>query len=125
MSHAEAFRRKAEASASGGVPAPSEDPFFRFSIALGSHPSILPGMDSALKVRENRLRRAAKRQGLELQRFRSLDHRHALFGTYQLVGPDGSAAAANTHPAFGRHYGLTIEDVEKALGLTEGSEGQS
>jgi hypothetical protein len=81
-------------------------------------------MDKALKVRENRLRRAAKRQGLELQRFRTPDHRHALFGTYQLSGPDGSVIAANTHPAFGRRYGLTIEDVEKALGVAEGSEEQ-
>jgi hypothetical protein len=104
----------------GVFPAPSEDPVFRFGIALGSIVSILLGMDSALKVRENRLRRAAKRQGLELQRFRSLDHRHALFGTYQLVGPDDTVVNAKTHPAFGRQYGLTIEDVEKALGLAEG-----
>lgn len=72
--------------------------------------------DQALKVRENRLRRAAKRQGLELQRFRTKDHRHALYGTYQLTGPDGSVVAAREHPAFGRSYGLTIEEVEKHLG---------
>lgn len=76
-------------------------------------------MDKALKVRENRLRRAAKRQGLEFQRFRAVDPRHALYGTYQLVGSDGSIVAAKEHPAFGKQYGLTIEDVEKALGIAE------
>ena len=75
-------------------------------------------MDTALKVRENRLRRAAKRQGLELQRFRTMDPRHALYGTYQLAGPDGSVVAKE-HPAFGKQYGLTIEEVEKALGIAE------
>lgn len=73
-------------------------------------------MNDALKVRENRLRRAAKRRGLELQRFRTLDRGHALAGTYQLVGPDGSVVAAREHPAFGRTYGLSLDEVAKELG---------
>ena len=73
-------------------------------------------MDPAEKTRENRLRRAAKRQGLELQRHRSRDPRHALYGTYQLVRPSGSCAeAAKNHPAFGRSYGLSLDEAEKIL----------
>jgi len=77
-------------------------------------------MDTALKVRENRLRRAAKRQGLDLQRFRTHDPRHALYGTYQLVRlPGGEIHDAREHPAFGRQYGMTLDEVAKALGEGE------
>jgi len=74
-------------------------------------------MDKVQKARENRLRNAAKRQGLELQRHRARDSRHILYGTYQLVRlPDGEIHDAREHPAFGRQYGMTLDEVAKALG---------
>lgn len=72
-------------------------------------------MDNALKVRENRIRRMAQRRGLELQRHRARDTGHVLYGTYQIVRPDGSVAAAKEHPTFGRSYGLTLDEAVAAL----------
>ena len=64
------------------------------------------------KVLENRLRRAAVRQGLRLEKSRARDPRAITFGTYRLTDP-----ATNTVVACGRAdgYGLTLDEVEKAL----------
>jgi hypothetical protein len=72
-------------------------------------------VDTHQKVRENRVRRGARRQGLELQRFRARDHRHVLYDTYQIVRPDGSVVAAKEHPVFGKSYGLTLDEAEHIL----------
>lgn len=74
------------------------------------------GMDAKEKARENRIRGMARRRGLELQRHRARDHGHLLYGTYQLTRPDGSVAAAKDNAAFGRQYGLTLDEAEKILG---------
>jgi hypothetical protein len=61
-------------------------------------------MDSSTKIRENRLRRAAARQGLELSRTRRRDPRALDFGSYSLV------RAGMQH-----HYALTLDEVEARL----------
>jgi hypothetical protein len=76
-------------------------------------------MDTALKTRENRVRRMAQRRGLELQRHRARDTGHVLYGTYQIVRPDGSVVAAKEHPTFGRSYGLTLDEAIEKLERTE------
>lgn len=64
------------------------------------------------KVRENRLRRMAQRQGLRLEKSRRRDPRALDYGTYQLTDP-----ATNTLVAHGGQngYGLDLDAIEKAL----------
>ena len=64
------------------------------------------------KVRENRLRRMANRQGLALEKSRRRDKRAYDYGTYHLVD-----AATNTLTAYGHQsgYGLTLDEVEATL----------
>ena len=50
-------------------------------------------MDNKERVRENRLRRAAQRQGLQLVKSRRRDPRAFDFGTYQLL--DGTTVVAS------------------------------
>ena len=68
---------------------------------------------STAKVRENRLRRMADRQGLALQKCRRRDPRAFDFGTYQLIDPWLSNAVVAKHHESG--YGLTLDDVEAHL----------
>lgn len=65
------------------------------------------------KVREIRLRRAADRQGLKLQKCRRRDPRAIGYNTYQLTD-----ARTDAMVAWGSQsgYGLTLDQVEKALG---------
>ena len=68
--------------------------------------------DESVKVRENRLRRKARRQGLELQKSRRRDP-HALdYGTYQLVDATTGSVVTSTLTAG---YGLTLGDIEREL----------
>lgn len=60
------------------------------------------------KVRENRLRRMAKRQGLQLQRSRRRDPPAIDFGLYFLAG---SADIDRDVPA----EGMTLDQVEQHL----------
>jgi hypothetical protein len=64
------------------------------------------------KVRENRLRRMAERQGLRLEKSRRRDPRAVTYGTYHLVN-----AWTNSVEAYGSPdgYGLTLDEVEAAL----------
>lgn len=84
-------------------------------MASGLTPSIttsmLSGMDATEKTRENRLRRAAERQGLSLQKSRRRDPRAVDFGTYMLVDQQTNAVVASLKSG----YGLTLEDVEEEL----------
>jgi hypothetical protein len=50
---------------------------------------MLSGMDGAQKVRENRIRNAARRQGLTLARSRTRDPRGLDYGTYRLGDATG------------------------------------
>lgn len=71
-------------------------------------------MDTAandLKVRENRLRRAAARQGLFLSRRRRRDVNALDFGRYALFR-DGQPAYG---VGYGGIYGLTLSQVEAIL----------
>jgi hypothetical protein len=74
---------------------------------------------SSEKVRENRLRRMAERQGLQLQKSRRRDPRAVDYGTYMLVNPRLNAVVAY---GLQSGYGLSLDDVEKAL--TSGPEGE-
>jgi len=69
-------------------------------------------MQEAEKVRENRLRRAAARQGLRLEKSRRRDPRALDYGTYQLVNPFNNTLVAGN---LNQGYGLTLDDVERAL----------
>ena len=64
----------------------------------------ISGMDKDAKVRENRLRRMAARQGYTLTRTRRRDPRATDYGTYHLV------------PARGKPIGpLSVDEVERRL----------
>jgi hypothetical protein len=68
--------------------------------------------DNARKVRENRLRRAARRQGLVLEKSRARDPRAVDFGTYQLRDGSGRVVAkGRTRTA----YGLSLDQIEAQL----------
>ena len=68
--------------------------------------------DLEYKVLENRLRRAAERQGLRLEKSRRRDTRAIDWGTYQLVDPYN-----NTLIAYGLQsgYGLDLSDIAEQL----------
>lgn len=68
--------------------------------------------DSERKVRENRLRRMAERQGLKLEKSRRRDPRATDYGTYRLTD-----AATGAVEAWGDSslYGMTMDDVERSL----------
>jgi hypothetical protein len=72
-------------------------------------------MDQAEKIRENRLRRAARRQGLMLVKSRRKDPRATDYGTYMLVNPNRN----NTIVAYGLPdgYGLTLDKIEEQLSV--------
>ncbi len=66
------------------------------------------------KVRENRLRRAARRQGLRLERSRRRDPRAIGHATYRLVDTAGNTIVAGGFTGDG--YGMDLDDVARALG---------
>lgn len=68
--------------------------------------------DQEYKVLENRLRRAAERQGLRLEKSRSRDPRATDYGTYQLVDP-----STNTLVAYGLQggYGMALDEIAREL----------
>lgn len=63
------------------------------------------------KVRENRLRNAAKRQGLLLSKSRRRDPRALDYDRYMLVGARGSIVAGGG--PFG--FSLSLDEVEQWL----------
>lgn len=73
---------------------------------------IVSGMSSD-KVRENRARRAAERQGLTLLKSRRRDRRALGYGRYQLNDVDGRTVAGR----LDSNDALTIEQVEHHLGI--------
>ena len=64
------------------------------------------------KVRENRLRRAAERQGLRLEKSRRRDPRATDYGTYMLIDQETGGVAAY---GLQSGYGLTLDDIEQQL----------
>lgn len=64
-------------------------------------------MDQAEKVRENRLRRMAERQGLTLTRSRRRDPRALDYGLYWIADANGATVSAK--------QGISLDDVEAFL----------
>jgi hypothetical protein len=87
-------------------------PGIALGLTYGITPGMLPSM-TAEKVKENRLRRAAERQGLQLMKSRRRDPRALDFGTYKLVDPATNSVTASGLPSG---YGLSLDDVERELG---------
>jgi hypothetical protein len=63
--------------------------------------------------REARLRRAAARQGLQLQKSHARDPRAITYGTFQLADPVTGTLQCW---ANGSGYGLTLDEVAEQLG---------
>ena len=68
---------------------------------------MLSGMEQGEKVRENRLRRMAERQGLSLTRSRRRDPLALDYGKYWLIHADGSRVT----PLGGG----TLDEIERYL----------
>lgn len=64
------------------------------------------------KIRENRLRRAALRQGLLLQKARRRDTRAYDYGTYQIVDVHTNCLVAYSLP---HGFGMSLDDVQEWL----------
>jgi hypothetical protein len=62
------------------------------------------------KVRENRLRRMAERQGLILQRSRRRDPRATEYGMYRLLDAETGAPAS-----VGDTFRLSLDEIEETL----------
>jgi hypothetical protein len=73
---------------------------------------------SSEKIRENRLRRMAERQGLALNKSRRRDPRALGFGRWMIVDPYSNAVVLGAGPTG--EPDLNLDDVE--LYLTEGPE---
>jgi hypothetical protein len=64
------------------------------------------------KVRENRLRRMAQRQGLGLKKSRARDPRARSYGGYMLIDVDANWIVAGAWPF---DFSLTLDAVEEYL----------
>lgn len=71
-------------------------------------------MTDAYKVRENRLRRMAQRQGLILRKSRRRDWRANDYGTYTLTNMHNNALE------YGQYGIIGLDEIEKYL--TQGDE---
>ena len=69
------------------------------------------------KVRQNRLRRMAERQGLSLAKSRRRDPNALDFGGYMLVDATTNAVVAGGSPG---PYSLTLDEVEAWLTAPKG-----
>jgi hypothetical protein len=78
-------------------------------------------MAESAKVRENRLRRMAHRQGFRVTKSRRRDHRARDYGTFWLVGKgyltadDDYFIPADETISEPRPIGFTIDELEEAL----------
>ncbi len=64
------------------------------------------------KVRENRLRRMAERQGFRLIKNRRRDPRAYDFGGYMILDPENNGVVAGHTPTA---FSFTLNDVEQFL----------
>jgi hypothetical protein len=83
-----------------------------WGLTSGITAGTVSSMTDTDRVRENRLRRAAQRQGLMLAKSRRRDPRATDYGTYMLVDPSTNAVIASGSQSG---YGLSLDDVDKAL----------
>ena len=74
---------------------------------------MLTGMDSHEKVRENRMRRMAERQGYRLIRSRRRDPLALGYGKYRIEPVESALEAAGFESPGG--WGLTLDEVEARL----------
>jgi hypothetical protein len=82
------------------------------SLSIPTADEINAMTDREYKVLENRLRRAAARQGLRLEKSRRRDPRAYDYGTYALIdGASRTLVAGDTNTG----YGLDLEDVARHL----------
>ena len=65
--------------------------------------------ESSEKVRENKMRRIAKRQGMMLKKSRRRDRRAWDYGSYWLVDADRNALV------FPDEHGASLDDIESYL----------
>lgn len=72
-------------------------------------------MSGTDKIRENRIRRAAQRQGLALMKSRRRDERAYDYGTYMLIDAQTNAVVAYRMQSG---YGMNLDDIETALTTT-------
>lgn len=66
------------------------------------------------KIRENRLRRMAKRQGLRLDKSRRRDPHAIGYGTYELTDPYTNTVKFYDSSISGG-FGLTLDEIEDIL----------
>lgn len=66
------------------------------------------------KIRENRVRRAAERQGLRLVKSRRRDPRAYDYGTYMLVDGRTNAIVCG-QPVTGQNGSASLDQIEAAL----------
>ena len=71
------------------------------------------------KVHENKLRRMVKRRGYRLEKRKRKDPAAWDYGTYQIVD-QRSGAVVYCDFTMGQGYGLSLEDVERWLGVETG-----
>ena len=69
-------------------------------------------MDNTEKVRENRVRRIAARQGFQLIKSRRRDPRAYDYGTYMLAHPQTNTLVIGGGPGNG---GLSLDEMETSL----------
>jgi len=70
-------------------------------------------METAERVRENRLRRALERQGFRLLKSRARDPRALTYGGYQIIDPEsGGCVAGWSEGGKGPGYTFDLDDVE-------------
>lgn len=86
---------------------------FRYSVEHGSQHTYPEEGAMTDKVRENRLRRMAERQGLALFKSRRRDPRAIDYGCWMIVDPTINAVVAGT-AATGRPE-MSLDDVEAWL----------
>lgn len=69
-----------------------------------------------LKIRENRARRAARRQGYELAKIDKRDPRALGHGRWKLAEPGGKLVIS--HVVRGIETGASLDEIEAKLGLS-------
>lgn len=79
----------------------------RRDLSRGTSSGTLPGMTNHEKIRENRLRRMAARQGYRLVKSRRRDPQAWDYGTYFLADAQTSGLATDQH--------ASLDDVEAFL----------
>jgi hypothetical protein len=84
-------------------------------MACGTLPGMEQSTTQSIKVRENRLRRAAARQGLRLVKSSVRDPRAINYGRYWLVAGTEPLTAADLRATMTAAPGVGLDAIEKEL----------